>query len=165
MHSGIRADKWSLTLYLRRDRHFVNDSEKQRAAESRRTFLEDSFNWMHDQPFMSKLHELLGLDETEPSNVRWKVQRAIETGELVTIPDAAGSGLCGSRGGDMPKLRSMTLTPSQLFKGAPRLRNVGSYIRSEEPRLFANDCMAAWLAKPGEMLPDGRIATALKPFD
>jgi hypothetical protein len=117
---------------------------------------------MRDQAIMTKLKALLGIEETDTANARWKIQRAIETGEIVTIPDLRrSSGACGSHGIDMPKPRSVTFTPSQLFKGAPRISSAGSFGRPAPIRLFADDCMAAWLARPGDVLPDGRIATAV----
>ncbi|WP_248322425.1 hypothetical protein [Caballeronia sp. Sq4a] len=161
MHSGIRADKWSLTLYLRRDRHFVSADEKLRAAESRRKFLADAVDWMRDQALMARLQAALGIDEADVSNARWKVRRAIESGELVTIPDTRGSGLSGSGGSDMPRLPSVTFTPSQLFRRASPIPAVRSYERPAPIRLFADDCMAAWRAEPGDRLPDGRIARAI----
>jgi hypothetical protein len=117
---------------------------------------------MRDQAVMAKLRELLSIDEADPSIARWKVKRAIERGELVTIPEPPSSGLQGSRGGGTPRPRSVTFTPSQLFKAAPRIASAGSYHeRPAQPRLFADDCMAAWRAKPGDLLPNGEFATAV----
>ncbi|WP_250473991.1 hypothetical protein [Caballeronia sp. GAFFF1] len=147
-------------MYLRRDRHFVNADEKLRAADSRRTFLADAVDWMCDQALMAKLQAVLGIDEADVSNARWKVRRAIESGELVTIPDSRGSGVSRSGGIDIPKPRAVTFTPSQLFRRASPAQTVRSYQRPA-PRLFADDCMAAWLAQPGDRLPDGRIARAI----
>ncbi|BBP99641.1 hypothetical protein BSFA1_47700 [Burkholderia sp. SFA1] len=165
MSKSIRLANRSLTLYLRRDVHFTNQAEEQRAAESAKKFLADSFSWQHDSLLMAQLQELLGLSETDVSNARWKVQCALETGELVTKPDAPSSGLNGSRdGNDVPRSRSFTLTPSQLFKGAPRLAScVREYVPCALPRLPADDFFEIMAAKPGEVLPDGRIATAFTP--
>ncbi|MDR5741559.1 hypothetical protein QCE73_00155 [Caballeronia sp. LZ029] len=165
MIQEIRLANRSLTLRRRRDVHFTSTAEEQRAENARREFLAGSFDWTRDQALMSKLKELLSIDEADPSNVRWKVQRAFELGDVVTIPDRPSSGLRGGRDGDAPRPRSATFTPSQLFKGAPRITRTGSYYdRPVQPRLFADDCMAAWLAKPGDLLSDGGGETMLDSF-
>lgn len=163
MSKGIRLAGRSLTLYHRRDVHFTNKAEELRAAESAKKFLADSFSWRHDSSLMAQLQKLLGLSETDEGNARWKVQRAFETGELVTMPDAPSSGLNGSRGGnDAPLPRSFTVTPSQLFKGAPSMAScVREYVPRKLPRLPADDFFEIMAAKPGDVLPDGSIA---KPF-
>jgi hypothetical protein len=158
----IRLSDRALTLRRRRDVHFANNAEEQRAAESAKKFLADSFSWQYDAPLMSQLQDMLNLKEPDARNARWKVQRAIESGELVTIPDAPSSGLTGRRGSDTPRPRSMTFTPSQLFKGAPRLTScVREYVPRALSRLPADDFFAIMAAKPGDVLPNGDIA---KPF-
>ncbi|MDR5745057.1 hypothetical protein QCE73_18035 [Caballeronia sp. LZ029] len=165
MIQEIRLTNRSLTLRRGRDVHFTNRAEEQRAEKSGREFLAGSFEWMRDQAFMSKVKELLSIDESNPSNVRWRVQRAFELGEVVAIPDPSSNGLHGERDDDAPRPRVATFTPSQLFKGAPRMARTGSYYdRPVQPRLFADDCMAAWLAKPGDLLPDGGSGAILKSF-
>ncbi|GJH25442.1 hypothetical protein [Caballeronia novacaledonica] len=155
MIQEIRLANRSLTLRRRRDVHFTSGAEEHRAEKSGQAFLAGSFEWMRDKAFMSKLKELLNIDEADPSKVRRKVQRAFELGEVVTIPDPPNNGLRSGRDGDAPKPRAATFTPSQLFKNAPRIARTGSYYdRPLQPRLFADDCMAAWLAKPGDLLPD-----------
>ncbi|BBP99856.1 hypothetical protein BSFA1_49850 [Burkholderia sp. SFA1] len=164
MSNGIRLANRSLTLYRRRDVHFTNEAEEQRAAESAKRFLADSISWQYDSAFMSQLRELLGLTEVEPADARWKVQRALETGELVTMPDTPSSGLHGSGGSDMPRPRSITFTPSQLFKGAPRMASsIRSFAAPTIPRLPADDFFEIMAAKPGDVLPDGRVATPFTP--
>jgi hypothetical protein len=161
LSNGIRLASRSLTLYRRRDAHFRNKAEEQRAAESARKFLADSFSWQQDSALISQLLDLLGTGhETDSHNARWKVRHAFETGELIAVPDAPGSGLTGSRGSDMPRPRSVTFTPSQLFK---RATSTASSIRSyTAPQPFwdfpAMDGLAIWAAKPGDVLPDGTIA-------
>jgi hypothetical protein len=163
LRNGIRLASRLLTLYRRRDVQFKNEDEAQRAAASAKKFLADSFSWQYDSALMVQLRDLLGLAVTDGLDLRWKVQRALETGELVTMPDAIGSGLNGSRGNEMPRPRSVTFTPSQLFK---RATDNGSSLRSYTPprRLWdfpAMDGLAIWAAKPGDVLPDGSIAKAI----
>jgi hypothetical protein len=158
----IRLTNRSLTLRRRHDVHFKSATEEQRADTSRRAFLADSFIWMRDQTLMSKLKELLSIEEGDPSNVQWKVRRALETGEVVTIPDPVSSGSHRSSGDDKPWARALTFTPSQLFKRAASVASASSYYdRPVRPRLSAEDDMLAWSANPGDVLPDGRIVTAI----
>ncbi|KIG04568.1 hypothetical protein [Caballeronia concitans] len=136
--------------------------ERDRATQAARAFLADSFKWEHDQAFISRACTLLELDEDDVQIARWKVRRAIESGELLTIPDAPSSGLRGSRGDDAPRPRSVTFTPSQLFsRGANVTAAVRTFTPSTLRRLPADDFFAIMAAKPGDVLPDGRIATAL----
>jgi hypothetical protein len=163
LRNGIRLASRLLTLHHRRDVQFTNEGEAQRAAVSTKKFLADSFSWQHDSTLMVQLRDLQGLAVTDGLDLRWKVQRALETGELVTVPDAIGSGLNGSGGNEMPRPRSVTFTPSQLFK---RATDNGSSLRSYTPprRLWdfpALDGLAIWAAKPGDVLPDGSIAKAI----
>jgi hypothetical protein len=158
----IKLEHRRLTLRLRCDAHFTSTSQKERAAESARNFLADSFSWQNDLAFMTRLQELLGLNEPDAANARWKVKRALETGELVTMPDAPSSGLSGSRRTDIPQPRSTVFTPSQLFKGASRITfGTSSFASQKMARLPADDCMAAWNARPGDVLPNGTIAKAI----
>lgn len=148
---------------------FASQKDRERASQAARAFLADSFRWEHDHAFISRVCALLELDEDDAQNARWKVRRAIESGELVTVPDRPSSGLRGSRGDDVPRPRSFTFTPSQLFaRGASVAAAVRAFTPPTLPRLPANDFFAIMAAEPGDMLPDGRIATALSdaaPFD
>lgn len=169
MVQEIRLSDRALTLRRRRDVHFANHAERQRAAESAKKFLAESFSWRYDAPLMSQLRDLLNLNEADAGNARWKVQRAIESGELVTIPAAPSSGLTGRRGSDTPRPRSFTSTPSQLFgRAAGVVAAVRSFTRPTLPKLPADDFFEIMAANPGDVLPDGSIAKALsdaQPFE
>jgi hypothetical protein len=164
----IRLSDRALTLCRRRDVHFANKAEEQRAAESAKKFLADSFGWQHNSTLISQIQNLLGLKEVDAANARRMIKRAIETGELVTTPDAPSSGFNGSRGDDVPRPRAPACTPSQLFG---RLAGVAPTIRSFAPRALprvpADDFFAILSANPGDLLPDGTTATALDstPFE
>ena len=167
MVQEIRLLGRALTLRRRRDAHFANEGEEQRAAESAKKFLADSFSWQHDSALMSQLQSLPSLNEPDAGIARWKIQRAIETAELVTIPDAPGSGLNGSQGGDA-RPRSFTVTPSQLFgRAAGVVAAVRSFTPPSLPRLPADNFFEIMAANPGDVLPDGSIAKALEsaPFE
>nr|WP_284507283.1 hypothetical protein [Caballeronia sp. ATUFL_M2_KS44] len=175
MQNAIRIGTRSLTLYRRRDAVFASAKDRERASQAARAFLADSFEWEHDQSFIERVCALLELDEDDAQIARWKVRRAIESGELLTIPDAPSSGLRGSRGsrgsrgGDAPRPQSFTFTSSQLFaRGAGVAAAVRTCAPPTLPRLPADDFFAIMAAEPGDVLPDGRIATALSdaaPFD
>ncbi|MFM0049889.1 hypothetical protein [Caballeronia grimmiae] len=175
MRNGIRAQNGSLTIVHRRDVRFSNGTEKQRAAHAARSFLADEFTWLHDAEFIAKLSHLLRLDETDRDNLRWKIERAIDSGELVTVPDAPPVAMSvhtsGSGAGEAarPSARGFALTPSQAFgRAAGVVAAVRSFAPPTLPRLPANDFAAIMAANPGDILPDGRIATALnnaQPFE
>jgi hypothetical protein len=166
LSNGIRIANRSLTLYLRRDAYFANKAEEQCAAECAKKFLSDSFSWERDSALIPHLRDLLGLPETNETDVSREIRRALETGELVTKPDPRSSGLNGSRGAEVHPPRSFTVTPSQLFKRVSSVvASAQTYVPRTQPTLSANDYLTMWYARPGDVLPDGRIATALKPSE
>ncbi|SIT47212.1 conserved hypothetical protein [Paraburkholderia piptadeniae] len=163
MGNEIRLADRSLTLRLRRDA-FLRDTDKRRAADSAKAFLSDAFKWTRDDRLMQQLCNLLGIADASSSDVVFKVKRAIETGDIVAIPDPPRYTGAGSGGNGNPKPRSVTFTPSQLFKGTARIARAGSYVSRTLPRLLAEDGPAIWAANPGDVLPDGSIATPLAGF-
>ncbi|CAD6532476.1 hypothetical protein ACFQ3P_14800 [Paraburkholderia sabiae] len=161
MGKEIRLADRSLTLRLRRDA-FVRYADKQRAADATKAFLADAFVWSRDDALMRELCGLLGLDSETAADAMFKVRRAIETGDIVAIPDPPRYTGAGSSGSSNPKPRVATFTPSQLFKGASRLACAASYSAGlARLRMPPNDWLAKWQANPGDVLPDGSIATAL----
>lgn len=164
MGNEIRLANRSLTLRLKRDA-FIGHVDRQRVAQAAELFLNDAFIWTRDSKLMTQLCSLLRIGDATSPNAVFKVRRAIETGELVTIPDAPRNTGAGGRGNDGPKPPSITFTPSQLFRGAARIAGVGSYIRPKLPRLRAEDGIEIWNANPGDVLPDGSIATAFTDFN
>ena len=161
MGSGIRLADRSLTLRLRRDA-FLRDADRQSVADAAKALLADAFRWTRDEALMRDLCGLLGLDSVTPADAVFKVKRAIETGELVAIPDPPRYTGAGSSGSGNPKPASITFTPSQLFKGASRIaRPALRYASPARITMPSNDWLAKWEANPGDILPDGSIATAL----
>ncbi|MPW18336.1 hypothetical protein GCT13_15800 [Paraburkholderia sp. CNPSo 3157] len=159
----VRLADRSLTLRLRRDA-FLQDADKQRATDSAKALLSDAFKWTRDDRLMQQLCGLLGIGDASSADAVFKVKRAIETGDIVAIPDAPRYTGAGSGGSGNPKPRSVTFTPSQLFKGTARIARAGSYVARPLPRLPAEDGPAIWAANPGDVLPDGSIATPLAEF-
>ncbi|CAD6562094.1 hypothetical protein ACFQ3P_37005 [Paraburkholderia sabiae] len=163
MGTEIRLADRSLTLRLRRNA-FVRDADKQRAADAAKAFLADAFSWTRDDALMQEFCSLLGLDGERPAHAVFKIRRAIETGDIVAIPDPPRYTGTGSAGSSNPKPPVATFTPSQLFKGASRIASAGSFVSPSLSMLPANDWLSIWNANPGDVLPDGRIATPLAGF-
>jgi len=157
----IRLADRSLTLRLRRDA-FVRDADKQRISDATKAFLADAFRWAHDDALMRQLCGLLGFDGALPPDAGFKVRRAIETGDIVAIPDAPRYTGAGSSGSNNPKPSVATFTPSQLFRGASRIASAGSYYAGRTRiQMPPNDWLTIWQSRPGDVLPDGSIAVAL----
>ncbi|MBB5498137.1 hypothetical protein [Paraburkholderia sp. MM5384-R2] len=96
-----------------------------------------------------------------PEQIARTLQTAVERGDVIAVAPS----LRTSRGGSAPiqqQIRSYypTITPSQLVRGAlPVVRAARSVERPKLPRLPAEDGLAIWYARPGDVLPDGTIAT------
>jgi hypothetical protein len=158
----IRLADRSVTLRLRRDA-FLRSADTQRTADATKAFLADSFRWMRDDGLMRKLCDLLRLGDADAPEAAFKIKRAFETGEVVVIPDTPRHSGVGSNGRNVLKPRPVTFTPSQLFRGTRRVSIAGSHVRPNPLRLSADDGLAIWAARPGDVLPDGTIATAILP--
>jgi hypothetical protein len=111
-----------------------------------------------------KYHRL-GKDTDDAITV---LKNAVREGTVIVVVDRPRSSGAGSRGSNEPTSRSITFTPSQLFRGKPDIATgIRTYARVKL-RLAAADGIAIWRAKPGDMLPDGTIAKALadaQPFE
>jgi len=108
-------------------------------------------------------------NSTEPIHLLHGLQRAIRDGDVVAIVESLRtSGVPDRRAEEPPQPRSVTVTPSRLFP-----RAAGTAIGRSVPvlrvfKLAADDGIAIWNARPGDILPDGRIAKALasaQPFE
>lgn len=167
----VRLRRLSLTLRRRRDVLFTSRDAEQRATAGARCFLADKFNWSHDRQIMAELRTLLDLSDDDAS-AAWKIERAIETGELVTVPDQPmkGTSVHQNAGGERrgPKPREVVAALPLFRRAASVAASVRSFERPRLPRLPAEDFPAIWAAEPGDVLPDGTIATALsdaRPFE
>jgi hypothetical protein len=159
----VRLQRASLTLRRRRDVLFTSRDDEQRAAEGARIFLAEKFSWEHDRQIMAELCVLLELREDDAS-ATWKIERAVESGELLTIPDRTVNSTSVRQSGGAPvlpsRLTGFARTPSQLFgRAAGALTSIRSFERPTLPRLLAEDMPAIFAANPGDVLPDGSIAT------
>jgi len=108
-------------------------------------------------------------DSADPKRLLQALQRAVGGGDVVAVLEPLrSSGVPGRRADEQPRPRSITFTPSQLFK---RTASEGASFRASVPvvrKLSAEDGIAIWFARPGDVLPDGTIAKALssaQPFE
>ncbi|WP_156443181.1 hypothetical protein [Burkholderia sp. RF4-BP95] len=105
----------------------------------------------------------------EPQQLLPALQRAMSGGDVIAIVEQLRSSGVSSRGTDQPpRPRSITFSPSQLFKRAAGAATSLDTSNRAVRKLSVNDGIAIWFAKPGDMLPDGTIATALgsaQPFE
>ncbi|KMY86159.1 hypothetical protein BUMB_05390c [Candidatus Paraburkholderia calva] len=165
MRNVVRADKWSITLYHRwRDRPNISVNHALHVSLSMRAFLKDMYHWSHDQSFMVKLQAMLDVSEMDPIDARWRIKRALETGRIGCHFDLAEG---ASRQSQWQRVAQTAFyyvhaVAAILFKREHRATsNLLRYVSPTPPRLPANDGLAAWFARPGDMLPNGTIATAL----
>jgi hypothetical protein len=188
---GIGPRRGALTVRRRRDTLFTSNADERHAALTASRFMADKFNWTFDQPFIDGARELLGLPDRDPCYVRWRIERAIESGELVTISDdppldersepvrSSGGEFSESqvrrmKGFARTRMELLNVPASRATEVFKRFRNVAlRTAASAAPpalpgarKLTAADGPTIWAADPGDVLPDGSIATALsaEPF-
>lgn len=98
----------------------------------------------------------------EPMRLLHGLQRAVVSGDVVAVVEPLRSiGVSRPVSEERLRPRSITLTPSQLFGCVSRAtvdRFAPVRLRHKLP---AEDGIAIWFANPGDVLPDGTIATAL----
>lgn len=162
MRTEVRLWDLALTVCRRRDARLIARSDEELASVSARLFLADKFRWSSDPEVVAQLCELLDLRKQDQFRAVLEIELAVESGELVTIPDAPSSALSAHRdSANEPRPRSVTFTPSQLF---PKRQSVPVKVAAYEPppprRYSRNDFFAIMAANPGDVLPDGTIATA-----
>ncbi|MFT4067569.1 hypothetical protein [Paraburkholderia sp.] len=96
-----------------------------------------------------------------PGQIARELRAAVERGDVIAVVPTPRA----SRGGGLPVKQEIRpyypiVTPSQLFpKALPAARASRSFERPRLPRLAADDGLAIWYARPGDVLPDGTIAT------
>lgn len=100
------------------------------------------------------------------------LKKSVSSGAVIVVVEQRRSPGAGSRGSNEPRPRSITFTPSQVFRGAARMAGSIGASAPARIRLPADDGIAIWFAKPGDVLPDGTIATPVatpltgaQPFD
>ncbi|MDR5833491.1 hypothetical protein [Caballeronia sp. LZ034LL] len=166
MSREVKISNAGIAVQRRCDVRYMNRDDETRAAQEARRFLTDSMSWLNDRRLLTELGALIGVKDGDDERLR-KIKRAIETGELVTIPDLPPRTTTFIRtgGGDVrpvPKSRE-AVAALPLFQraseAAARVRSFKIPARLPKPR---NDFFAILAANPGDVLPDGTIATALE---
>ncbi|WP_423368006.1 hypothetical protein [Burkholderia sp. LMG 32019] len=101
-------------------------------------------------------------NSAEPMRLLHGLQRAVSAGDVVAVVEPLRStGVAGSELEGRPRPRSITLTPSQLF-GRVTKATVNRFASVRARRKLPEESgIAVWFANPGDVLPDGTIATAL----
>ncbi|WP_144030330.1 hypothetical protein [Burkholderia sp. AU6039] len=114
-------------------------------------------NFLRDCRVASAAH-----DVAEPMRLLHGLQRAVTGGDVVAVVEPLRSiGVPGPRSEERLRPRSITLTPSQLFGRVTRATVDRFAPVLARRKLPAEDGIAVWFANPGDVLPDGTIATAL----
>ncbi|WP_206002417.1 hypothetical protein [Paraburkholderia antibiotica] len=109
-----------------------------------------------------------------PEQLLRALQAAVERGDVIAValkPFASPRSTAPVQQEIRPYYE--TVTPSQLVgRTQPVVRTARSPERPKLPRLPAEDGLAIWFARPGDVLPDGTIATPVsmplgdaQPFD
>lgn len=166
MSREVKISSAGISLQRRCDVRYMNGDDETRAGHEARRFLADSMTWSNDRRLLSELGALIGVEDGNDERLR-KIKRAIETGELVTVPDlpVRTTTFIQTGGGDVrpvPKSRE-AVAALPLFQrateAAARVRSFEIPAPLPKPR---NDFFAIMAANPGDVLPDGTIATALE---
>lgn len=95
-----------------------------------------------------------------PVHIGRALQQAVERGDVIAVAPKPRAASGAARRITQPvKPRSVTFTPSQLFGRMASAAGGITAFAPALPRLAAEDGIAVWFANPGDVLPDGTIAT------
>lgn len=155
-----------VTLYSRNESTRSGDFEARRAIESAETLHLSVDGSDTLRRFLGR-HTSGGYlsPDIHPSDVLRRLKHGVASGDIVAVSSARESRQAGSgrREEQPPRPSYATVTPSQLYrKAAPERPDsaLGRVARSSQ-RLPAEDGPAMFRSMPGDLLPDGRIATPL----
>ncbi|SMG20967.1 hypothetical protein [Paraburkholderia susongensis] len=159
----------SCTLHTRQEYRGNPFSDEARAG---RRLITSASAWelTHDTRQLARLVEFMRnapggaiASGAAPDQLARMLRAAVERGDVIAVasePRVSG----GSCAPVQQQIRPYytTVTPSQAFRRAlPVARVARSFERPKLPRLPAEDGLAIWFARPGDVLPDGTIATAV----
>ncbi|MEX3858742.1 hypothetical protein QF001_007422 [Paraburkholderia youngii] len=155
------------TLYTRREYRGNPLSDEARTGRQLITsaasseFARDSRQLSRLLQFMRDARLGAAASGAAPEQLVRVLQAAVERGDVIAV--ASKSRASSRRGASIDQeIRPYyeTVTPSQLFRRAlPVVRARNAFQRPVLPRLAADDDLAIWFARPGDVLPDGTIAT------
>ncbi|MCC8396240.1 hypothetical protein LJ656_26990 [Paraburkholderia sp. MMS20-SJTR3] len=162
----VGADR-RCTLCARREYHGSATSSEARdgrrlvASASSRELTRDTRQLVVLAAFMRDLCVGARASGAAPEQLAQALQAAVERGDVIAV---VAKSLAAVRTGAPieQEIRPYyeTVTPSQLFRRSLSVvKSVRSCKRPALPRLAADDGLALWFAKPGDVLPDGTIAT------
>ncbi|MBB5460968.1 hypothetical protein [Paraburkholderia sp. Cpub6] len=158
---------WGCMLHTRQEYRGNAFSDEARAG---RKLIASASAWelTHDTRQLPRLVEFMRnvrggayASGAAPDQLAQALRAALERGDVIAVAPK----LRASRGRGAPVQQQIrpyypTVTPSQLFRRAlPLVRAARSFERPKLPRLAADDGLAIWYARPGDVLPDGTIAT------
>ncbi|MGF6807661.1 hypothetical protein OKW30_002787 [Paraburkholderia sp. Clong3] len=151
------------TLYTRHEYHGNALSNEARAGRQLftsaglRELTRDTRQLARLVEFMRNARSGAYASSAAPEQTARALQNAVERGDVIAVVPTPRT----SRGGGAPIERKIrpyyaTVTPSQLFRRALPVVSAGrSFQRPVLPRLAADDDLAMWFARPGDVLPDG----------
>ncbi|SMG35705.1 hypothetical protein SAMN06265784_103352 [Paraburkholderia susongensis] len=155
------------TLYMRQEYRGNPFSDEARAG--RRLIISASaWELTHDTRQLAQLFQFMRnaragatASGAAPDQLARVLRAAVERGDVIALaPEPRASGGGGAPIEQQIRPYYATVTPSQLFRRAlPVVRVARSFERPKLPRLAAEDGLAIWFARPGDVLPDGTIAT------
>ncbi|WP_250535689.1 hypothetical protein [Caballeronia sp. AZ10_KS36] len=155
-----------VTLYSRNESTKRGDFEARRAIELAQTLHLSVDGSDSLRKFLGR-HTSGGYlsPDIHPSDVLRRLKDGVASGDIVAVssPRESRQAGWGGRAEPPPRPSYATVTPSQLYRKAVPERPdsaLGRVVRSWQ-RLPAEDGPAIFRSMPGDVLPDGRIATPL----
>ena len=152
------------TLYSRNGARSVSDIEGRRVIEDASSNDLSSRDADDVRQLLNRVGGRYVSYDAAPSAVLSQLKDAVARGDIVVVSTSRQQSGGGGSSAQSVRPRYATVTPSQLV-GRVRQAAARSYFERAAPswaKLSADDGPAIFRANPGDVLPDGRIATALK---
>ncbi len=151
-------------MFSRNEARTVSDIEGRRAIENASSVHLSGKQADDVRLLLSGIGGIYVPHHAPPSELLRLLRDAVAGGRIVVVSSRRERLYSGGSAEQPPRHRHATVTPSQLF-GRARASSSSSYFE-RAPRtwgkLAAEDGPAIFRANPGDVLPDGRIATAIR---